>query len=207
VTLEVRPDAAPTEGPPSTVAAETGGPRRRHTARWTASLVLVVLAALVALLATRPAATATEVYTPLLGQRAPAIVGTTVTGQSFSLKAYRGRWVFVNFFASWCPPCQTEEPTLVTFAYQHRAPGDAALVSVVYDDSASRARSFQASAGATWPAVIDPGGQTALRYGVRGPPETFLVSPRGIVVGHYDGAFTKVSDLDQQLTAARAAGQ
>ena len=206
MTVEVAPGAAPTDDPPSVVGADTVGPRRRHTARWIASLVLVVLAALVVLLATRPPATVTEVDTPLLGQSAPAIVGTTVTGQSFDLAAYRGRWVFVNFFASWCPPCQTEEPTLVTFAYQHRSPSDAALVSVVYDDSTSRARGFQASAGATWPAVIDPGGQIALRYGVRGPPETFLVSPRGIVVGHYDGAFTKVGDLDQQLAAARTAG-
>jgi cytochrome c biogenesis protein CcmG/thiol:disulfide interchange protein DsbE len=206
MTLEVAPDAAPTEGPPSDVEADTGVRHRRHTARWIASFVLVVLAALVVLLATRPPATVTEVDTPLLGQPAPSIVGTTVTGQSFRLAAYRGRWVFVNFFASWCPPCQAEEPALVTFAYQHRSSGDAALVAVVYDDSTSRARAFQATAGATWPAVVDPGGQTALRYGVRGPPETFLVSPRGIVVGHYDGAIPTAGYLDQQLAAARAAG-
>jgi cytochrome c biogenesis protein CcmG/thiol:disulfide interchange protein DsbE len=204
MTLEVAPDAAPTEGPPSAVGADTAVPHRRHTARWIASLVLVVLAALVGLLATRPPVTATEVYTPLLGQRAPAIAGTTVTGQRFDLAAYRGRWVFVNFFASWCPPCQQEEPELVTFAYQHRAAGDAALVGVVYDDSTPRARAFDSSAGATWPAVVDPGGQIESRYGLRGPPETFLISPSGRVVAHIDGGVT-ATYLDQQLAAAQGA--
>jgi len=163
------------------------------------------MAALIALLATRPPAAATEVYTPLLGQQAPPVTATTLSGGRFHLAAYRGRWVVLNFFASWCPPCQDEEPDLVTFAYQHRAPGDAALIGVVYDDTTAAARAFERSSGATWPTVIDPGGQIALRYGVRGPPETFLISPSGTVVAHLDSAVT-AADLDQQIAAARAAG-
>ena len=179
--------------------------RGRHTARWIAGTVLVVVAALVALLATRPPASATEVFTPLLGKPAPAVSGTTVTGGHFDLAAERGRWVWVNFFASWCPPCQAEEPALVTFAYEHRAQGGAVLVGVVYDDTAADARAFDRSAGASWPAVVDPGGQIALRYGVRGPPESFLVSPRGVVVAHLDGQ-VKTSDLDGQMAAATRDG-
>ena len=192
--------------PGSPVEAPAGGRRQgRHTARWIAGSVLLVLAALVALLATRPPATATEVYTPLLGKPAPAITGTTITGGGFRLAAYRGRWVVLNFFASWCPPCQQEEPNLVTFAYQNRGIGDAALIGVVYDDTTANALSFEKSAGATWPTVVDPGGQIALRYGLRGPPETFLISPAGKVEAHIDGPLT-VAYLDQQLAAARTAG-
>jgi len=183
----------------------TPAPPRRHTARWIGGLVLLVSAALVALLATRPPAAATEVFTPLLGQSAPAITGTTVSGGHFDLAADRGRWVVVNFFASWCPPCQAEQPGLVTFAYHHRSPADAALVGVVYDDTTADARVFDRSAGATWPAVVDPGGQIALRYGVRGPPETFLISPAGMVVAHLDSAVS-ATDLDRQIAAAKAAG-
>src|SRR5215472_5980275 len=105
--------------------------RSGHRARWIAASVLVIGAALVAVLATRPQATATEVDTPLLGRPAPSAVGTTVTGAPFRLDALRGRWVVVNFFASWCPPCQQEEPELVSFAFAHRSPTDAALVGVV----------------------------------------------------------------------------
>ncbi len=176
--------------------------QRRHTTRWVAGVTLVVGAALVALLATRPPETATEVDTPLVGQSAPAIAGATLAGGSFSLAAERGRWVVVNFFASWCPPCQQEQPELVAFAYAHRAAGDAELVGVVFDDGTSTARSFMQSTGASWPSVVDPGGQIALDYGVRGPPETFLVSPGGTVVAHFDGPMTN-SALDYWLARAR----
>ncbi|HEY5251485.1 MAG TPA: TlpA disulfide reductase family protein [Acidimicrobiales bacterium] len=190
---------------PGVGSSGVGRSQGRHTARWIAGSALVVLAALLVLLATRPPSAATEVYTPLLGKPAPALSGTTLSGGHFQLTAYRGRWVVVNFFASWCPPCQDEEPDLVAFAFQHRSPGDPALIGVVYDDTTSSARSFEHSAGATWPTLVDPGGQIALRYGVRGPPETFLISPQGIVVAHLDSA-VNATDLDQQIAAARAAG-
>jgi cytochrome c biogenesis protein CcmG, thiol:disulfide interchange protein DsbE len=186
----------------SDAAPARARPHRRHTARWVALVALVVGAALVALLATRPQQTATEVDTPLVGQSAPGIAGPTLSGGSFDLAALRGRWVVVNFFASWCPPCQQEQPELIAFAYAHRAPGAAALVGVVFDDSASTARSFMRSTGGTWPAVIDPGGQIALDYGVRGPPETFIVSPQGTVVAHFDGPMTDAS-LDYWLGRAQ----
>jgi cytochrome c biogenesis protein CcmG, thiol:disulfide interchange protein DsbE len=215
VTVEARPgaipagDDVPSDGLPGDGTPGDGrealGRRGRHTARWIAGLTLVVIAALIALLATRPPATATEVYTPLLGQPAPALSGTTLAGAHVNLASYRGRWVWVNFSASWCPPCQKEEPALVTWAYQHRAPAAAALIGVVYDDSTASAQSFERSAGASWPAVIDPGGQIALRYGVRGPPESFLITPNGRVEAHLDGAVT-VSDLNSQIAAAKAAG-
>ena len=91
---------------------------------------------------------------------------------------------------------------MVAFAFRHRQPGSVALVSVVYDDSASSARSFLARSGATWPAVSDPDGQIAVDYGVRGPPETFVVSPAGKVLVHLDGPVTE-SALDYWLSAAQ----
>lgn len=180
--------------------------RGRHRIRWVAASVLVVTAALVAVLATRPQATASEVDTPLLGHVAPDIEATTLAGSHLSLSSYRGRWVVLNFFASWCPPCQQEEPELVTFAFHHRGGTDPALVGVVYDDSSSSAAGFLTSSGATWPAVPDPGGQIALDFGVRGPPETFLISPAGVVTVHLDGAVT-AAGLDYWLSRAESGTQ
>jgi cytochrome c biogenesis protein CcmG/thiol:disulfide interchange protein DsbE len=175
--------------------------RRRHTARWVALCVLVVAAALVAVLATRPPSSYTEVQTPLLGKQAPSVTGTTLSGGRFDLSSLRGSWVVLNFFASWCPPCQQEEADLVKFQTQQGSGRDVALVGVVYDDSASAARRFLEQTGATWPAVADPGARIALDYGVRGPPETFIISPEGIVTVHLDGAVTNAG-LDEYLGRA-----
>ena len=184
--------------------AAGGRDRRRpsHVVRLVAVGVLVVAAALVALLATRQPATVVEADTPLLGKPAPPLSGTTLAGRSFDMSSLRGRWVFVNFFASWCPPCQQEEPGLVAFASQHRSAGDVVLVGVVFDDADSSARRFLAQSGAAWPAVTDPDGQIALDYGVRGPPETFLVSPDGVVTAHFDGPVTSAG-LDSWLAEAQ----
>ena len=174
--------------PPSQVAAPTAPPapdgaphRSRHTARWVATSVLVISAALVAVLATRPPATATEVSSPLVGRQAPPLAGTTVTGVPFHLPAAPGHYVVVNFFASWCSSCQVEEPELVKFAFEHRS-GDVSLVGVVFEDTPAAVLAYQRSQGATWPVLTDPGGQIALQYGVRAPPSTFVIAPDGRVV-------------------------
>ena len=175
----------------------------RHTARWLALGVLVAGIALVAALVALPPATAVEVYSPLVGRQAPAIEGVTVTGQPFTLSSLAGRWVLVNFFASWCVPCQQEQPDLVTFAYQHRTPGSVALVGVVFGDTTSDALHFMSSTGATWPAVVDANAQIASEYGVGGTPQTFLISPTGRVIAHLDAPVT-AAYLDQLLVRAQA---
>ena len=167
--------------------------------------VAVVVGALVAVLATRPSASSTTTASPLLGKPAPEVSGPALTGGPVDLSSLRGRFVVVNFFASWCPPCQVEEPELVQFAFQHRAADDARVLGVVFADSSASAARFLASTGAVWASVADPGGQVALAYGVRGPPETFVVAPDGRVVARLLGA-AKATDLEQVLARARAEG-
>jgi peroxiredoxin len=166
--------------------------------------VLVVLIALAVVLATRPPYQATAVDSPLLGRTAPAFTGTNLTGGRVSLASYRGHWVYLNFFASWCAPCQTEEPNLVQFAYeQGRATDGARLVSVVFQDSDAAAARFDKDQGATsWPTMGDPGGTVANNYGVSAPPTTFLIDPHGKVAGEWVAPLT-VSQLDQGLRQAR----
>jgi cytochrome c biogenesis protein CcmG/thiol:disulfide interchange protein DsbE len=182
------------------------GRARRHTTRWVAGGLLLVLVVVGVVLATRTPQDATQVDSPLLGHMAPAFSGTNLrTGARVSLSALRGHYVMVNFFASWCIPCQQEEPFLVAFDYdqQHLA-GGADLVGVVFHDESSSATQFLRSEGATWPAVLDPGGTIAEDYGVTDPPTTFLVDPSGrITVNPIIGPATE-KNLDTLLHAARA---
>ena len=184
--------------------ASSSRPNRR-TALWVGLTVLLIAAGLIAVLATRPPAAVVEVQSPLVGHQAPPIRGATADGSTFVLPRHPGSFVVVNFFASWCPPCQTEGPELVKFAFRHSQAGDARMISVIFEDAVSNARSYQATLGATWPTLVDPGGALALGFGVRAPPSTFLIAPDGRVVA-YIVAPVKASDLDQLIARARATG-
>jgi cytochrome c biogenesis protein CcmG, thiol:disulfide interchange protein DsbE len=175
----------------------------RHTARWVALGVLLVAAGLIAVLATRPPATVAEVQSPLVGRPAPPISGVTLDGAGEALPEPPGRYEVVNFFASWCEPCQTEGPNLVQFQFEHARAGDASLLSVVFDDSPGAARAYQSSLGATWPTLADPGGRIALSYGVRAPPSTFVIAPDGRVVAYVVAPVT-AADLDRIIARSEA---
>jgi cytochrome c biogenesis protein CcmG/thiol:disulfide interchange protein DsbE len=179
---------------------------RRHPTRWVAAVILTVLAVVGVVLATRTPQEATQVDSPLVGHTAPLFTGTDLrSGSHVSLKSLRGRYVFVNFFASWCGPCQQEAPDLVQYDYQaHLKLNGPDLVSVVFHDEVSSARKFLVSEGALWPSVNDPGGTIALDYGVTGPPTTFLIDPNGrITVRPFEGPMT-VGQFTKMLKEAGA---
>lgn len=200
-TASERPNAARSAG--GATPRQPRRPRLRHPARWIAGGVVVVLVVVAIVVATRPSYQASQVSSPLVGRTAPPVTGTDFAGHSVSLASYRGRFVYVNFFASWCPPCQTEEPHLVDFEFQQqRSPAGAALISVDFDDSIASARRFVSQWGLRWPVVADHSGQIANSYGVSSPPMTFLVNPRGTVVGTWTGPVT-ASQLEGMLAAAR----
>jgi cytochrome c biogenesis protein CcmG/thiol:disulfide interchange protein DsbE len=180
--------------------------RRRHPTRWIAGAVLVALVVVGIVLATRTPQEATAVQSPLLGRSAPAFSGTDLSGGApVSLASLRGHYVLVNFFASWCGPCQQEAADLSRFHYQQaHSPAGADMVSVVFHDTTSTARAFLRSNGDLWPAVSDPGGVIAEHYGVTAPPTTFVIGPSGRVAAVLVGPATQ-ANLDASLKAARAA--
>ncbi len=170
-----------------------------------AGAVLSVLVVVGIVLATRTPQEATAVSSPLVGQAAPAFSGRNLaTGASVALDALRGHYVVLNFFASWCAPCQQEAPDLSRFDYEqaHRG-GGADMVSIVFHDSDAGARTFLRENGDLWPAIGDPGGTIADHYGVTGPPTTVVIDPSGRVTAVLQGPATQ-QNLDTALTAARA---
>ena len=157
--------------------------RKRRTALVTSIVLGVVLLGLVLVLATREPATTRVAKSRLVGRPAPAIVGDSVVGgDRFDLDAGRGRFVLVNFFATWCGPCVEEHDDLVRFANTHAVADDARVVSVVFSDTPENIEDFFDENGGDWPVLADRDGSIATSYGVTGVPESYLVAPDGRVV-------------------------
>ena len=123
------------------------------------------------------------VNSPLIGKPAPAIQGPSLTGgPAVQLSSLEGKWVLVNFAASWCIPCRQETPQLLAFAQDHGQSangqsGNATIVTVAYDEGdVPSLTAFLRSTHSTWPAVND--GQAVVDYGVGGHPRVVPGGPR-----------------------------
>jgi len=101
-------------------------------------------------------------------------------GGSESLTDYRGRWVLVNFWASWCLPCREEAPALERFQQQHGGPGFTVL-GIDSRDLTSDGIAFVEQYGLSYPQLRDGDGDASRDYGTTGVPENFLVDPSGKV--------------------------
>ena len=168
---------------------------RRHLLAGAAAVVLAALA----ILALRPAGDGGAAGGA--GGAAPAFSAADLAGRPVALADFAGRPVLVNFWASWCVPCRREFALLRAV---HEA-GRAAVVGVVFQDSASAAAAFAAEQGARWPSVLDPGGAIARAYGVGlrpGLPATFAVGPDGRLAARHVGEL-RAADVDELLAAAR----
>jgi len=103
-------------------------------------------------------------------------------GGPVRLQDFRGRYVLVNFWATWCPPCVREMPSLERLA-QTLADAPFVVVDVALDEEgAAKVKPFLARVGITFPVALDPDGGVADRYGATDLPATFLVDPQGRVI-------------------------
>jgi thiol-disulfide isomerase/thioredoxin len=126
------------------------------------------------------------------------IVGRTLGGAAFDSATLAGRPVVVNFFASWCPPCNAEAPDLAAFAKAHP---EAAFVGVDVNDKLGDAKGFVARYGLPYAVVYDATGAIGRRYGVDGIPTTMFFDKSGKQVGVVVGA-TDRAGFEQRLKTA-----
>jgi cytochrome c biogenesis protein CcmG/thiol:disulfide interchange protein DsbE len=169
---------------------EPAPPSRRGQVLATVVVVAAVAFGLVVVLATSEPAANRIASSPLIGQPVPEVAGTTLDGSDFALGEAPGRWVLVNFFATWCAPCRQEHDDLVSFHERHAATGDASVVSVVFNDEEADARRFFDEFGAPFPVIVGDDGGIALDFGVAKVPESYLVSPDGTIVAKIIGGVT-----------------
>ena len=111
-------------------------------------------------------------------------------GRQLSLQSMTGHPVIVNFFASWCEPCQKETPLIARF---YRAGhGHVAVIGVDVNDSAAKAMAFVRHSGVTYPVAVDPMPmKAAIAYDLPGLPATFFLNARHVIVKRVYGPVTE----------------
>ncbi|MFQ5489263.1 MAG: carboxypeptidase regulatory-like domain-containing protein [Phycisphaerae bacterium] len=117
-----------------------------------------------------------------VGDQAPALALTTVTGRSIKLADLKGQWVMLDFWATWCGPCLVEIPNLKKVQKTLGTRKDFLLLGISLDQSAGTVRRFVAERKIDWPQSAGPGSgaaDVANAYGVSSIPATFLIGPDG----------------------------
>ncbi|TMK58056.1 MAG: TlpA family protein disulfide reductase [Actinobacteria bacterium] len=116
-----------------------------------------------------------------VGEAAPTEPLPQLEGRgSESLTDYKGEWVLVNFWASWCLPCRAEAPALEAFQ-QQQGKSRFTVVGIDTQDLSDDAKAFVERYGLSYPQLRDGNGDIADEYGTTGVPENFLIDPAGKV--------------------------
>lgn len=118
------------------------------------------------------------------------------------LRDLRGKIVVLNFWASWCRPCESEAPLLERTQQALARSGQGVVLGVTFNDVPSDSLRFARKFGLTYPLFVDPGTEFAQRYGVRALPETIFIDREGRIRSIARGELTE----DFLKTALRRSG-
>lgn len=140
---------------------------------------LILVAPLIFVLASGLRYDPREVVSPLIGRPAPEFALSDLAGRAIRLEDLRGQPVVLNFWATWCQPCAVENPIFA--AMSRRYAGRVRFVSVIYQDSPEAVRAYEQLRGSWGPTLTDPESRIAIRYGVYGVPETFIIDSKGLI--------------------------
>ena len=120
-------------------------------------------------------------------------------GETHTLSDYKGKVVFLNFWATWCPPCRAEMPDIQALYEEQLLKEDAELVILgvagphIYgnEGSAEDIAAFLSENGYTYPTVMDTDGSLMRTYGITAFPTTFMITKEGTVAGYLPGSMTR----------------
>ena len=131
----------------------------------------------------------------------PSLSIKTLDGKQFDLAAQRGKWVVVNFWATWCSPCIKEMPDISKFVAGHK---DVAAIGLAYEDTErSEVDEFAKTHPVSYPlAQVDMDNPPDDFDMPRGLPTTYLIAPDGNVAKKFTGPITG-DDLDKAIAAAK----
>lgn len=115
------------------------------------------------------------------GKPAPDFILNDLSGKPVQLSSLKGKVVLVNFWATWCPPCREEIPSMVKLNQLMQGKNFQMLAVSIDEGGKEAVQDFFKQGGVTLPALLDADGKTARLYGTTGVPETFVVDTKGMI--------------------------
>jgi len=170
---------------------------------WLVVMVVLVLSAglpVVSGCSTESAPNDTLAPAPIIGREAPDFTLEDLDGNSVRLNDLRGKVVFLNFWATWCPPCRAEMPDIET-VYQEYKDQDIVFLGIDIQQEPGIVRDFIELGGYNWQMLLDKTGKVATSYNVRAIPTSYFVDKEGIISGVAVGGMTR-SAIETKLTEA-----
>jgi cytochrome c biogenesis protein CcmG/thiol:disulfide interchange protein DsbE len=138
-----------------------------------------------------------------IGKSVPDFTLTTFDGQQYSIEDYRGKVVLVNFWASWCKPCEQEAVELEQ-AYQNFKNREVVFLGVDYVDTETEALAYLDRFNITYPNGPDLGTRISQAFRIRGVPETYIVGRDGKIVGIKISPYLSLEEIETALLQALA---
>lgn len=135
-------------------------------------------------LSTDKAGTSTSgnIPAPQAGFAAPDFSLKTPTGETYTLSELRGQAVLVNLWATWCPPCRAEMPTIEAMYQEYKDQGFVVLaVDMTYQDDPFEVVPFTQEHNLTFPVLLEETGDVAAAYQLRSLPSSYFINREGII--------------------------
>jgi cytochrome c biogenesis protein CcmG/thiol:disulfide interchange protein DsbE len=185
---------------PDATASPSSSPRGR---RWLAIVVWVGVLGLLALLGV--GLIRRQQGPVAVGTRMPAFTLTTFEGERVESTDLLGKVVLVNFWASWCVPCEQEAAELEQ-AWQRYQDDDVVFLGVDYVDTEPEARAYLTRFGITYPNGPDLRTRISQAFRIRGVPESYVVAPDGTITSVKIGPYASLEEIGDAIEAARGGG-
>ena len=135
--------------------------------------------------------------TSLVHKRAPEFVRTGLDHKRLDLNAYRGKVVLLNFWATWCAPCQVEMPSFVDWQKKY-GPRGLQVIGISLDDDPALVRSLYSKLKLNYPVAMGDVKLGDLYGGVLGLPVTYLIDRHGMIQAEYQGE-ADLGKIEMQL--------
>jgi cytochrome c biogenesis protein CcmG, thiol:disulfide interchange protein DsbE len=180
-----------------TAALEVEPQARRGLPLWVTILAFVILLAFLGLVGFGLKRAQSGPIT--IGQKVPQFNITSFEGQSYNTAEMSGKVIVLNFWASWCKPCEQEAAEMEEAWQAYKGSGQVVFLGADYVDTEPEAKGYLQKFGITYPNGPDMGTKISQMFRIRGVPETYFIDKEGKLAYVQIGPFLSVDEIKNEI--------